>query len=75
MRILYYTIAKIIRIMGRKKLGWNKKQVQIQLMISAKEIIHEFGIDTEISDTKIEKLVKKLGQEKYQKLISGEGEE
>jgi hypothetical protein len=61
--------------MGRKKLGWNKRKVQIQLMVSAKEIIHEFCIDTEIPDKKIQQLVKKLGQEKYQKLISGEGDE
>ena len=61
--------------MGRKKLGWNKRQVQIQLMISAKEIIHEFCIDTEIPDKKIEQLVRKFGQEKYQKIIQGEGAE
>jgi hypothetical protein len=71
---LTYTIAKN-KYMGRKKLGWNKRQVQIHLMISAKEIIHEFGIDTEISDVKIEKLVKKLGSEKYQKLVNNEGDE
>jgi hypothetical protein len=61
--------------MGRSKLGWNKKKVQIQFVITAKNIIKEFGIDTNQSDKKVEALIRKFGQQKYAPLIIGEGDE
>ena len=61
--------------MGRNKLGWNKRKVQIQFVITAKNIIEEFGIDTKQSDKNIEALVRKFGQQKYAPLIIGEGDE